>query len=178
MKILLHTCCGPCTIFPLQDLREQGHIIEGFFYNPNIHPYQEFQRRLTTLKQYALEESFPLIIRDDYNFEDYIRRVAFHEDERCGHCYMLRLTEIAKQAKKLGYDAFTTTLLVSPYQNHELIKETAENVAREFDIPFIYKDFRPGFRNATDISREKAMYRQPYCGCIYSEKERYYKGSK
>lgn len=174
MQVLLHVCCGPCSIYPLAALREEGHMVEGFFYNPNIHPYQEFQRRLLTLKQYMADEGIPLTAREDYNFEDYIRSVAFHENERCSLCYKMRLSETARLAKERHFDAFSTTLLVSPYQKHDLIKTTAQEISEEYNIPFLYRDFRPGYRDATAISREKGMYRQPYCGCIYSEKERYF----
>ena len=176
MRVMLHMCCGPCTIFPLKTLQQEGYEVQGYFFNPNIHPFKEFQRRLDTLREYLLAEKVALIERADYNFEDYIRKVAFHEEERCLLCYEMRLRETADFALKNDFDAFSTTLLVSPYQNHAALKEIATNISKEKNIEFIYRDFRPGYKEATAISREKAMYRQPYCGCIYSEKERYYKG--
>lgn len=176
MRILLHMCCGPCTIYPLNALQQEGHEVQGYFYNPNIHPYQEFQKRLNTLREYVAAEKVSLIERQDYNFEDYIRKVAFHEEERCLLCYEMRLQETADIALKNNCDAFSTTLLVSPYQKHNAIKEIAMDISTKKGIGFFYRDFRPGFKEATAISREIAMYRQPYCGCIYSEKERYYKG--
>ena len=123
MRILLHMCCGPCTIFPLKTLQEDGHEVQGYFFNPNIHPFKEFQKRLNTLREYLLAEKVFLIERADYNFEDYIRKVAFHEEERCLLCYEMRLRETADIALKNNFDAFSTTLLVSPYQNHDALKE-------------------------------------------------------
>jgi predicted adenine nucleotide alpha hydrolase (AANH) superfamily ATPase len=169
-------CCGPCTIFPLKTLQQEGHDVQGYFFNPNIHPYKEFLKRLNTLREYLLAENVPLIERSDYNFEDYIRKIAFHEEERCLLCYEMRLRETAEIALKNNCDAFSTTLFVSPYQNHNTLKEIALKISKEKNIELVYRDFRSGFKEATALSREKAMYRQPYCGCIYSEKERYYKG--
>lgn len=178
MKILLHMCCGPCSIAPVKYLREHDFNIQGYFYNPNIHPYKEFQRRLDTLREYAEAEDLPLIADDDYALESFLRGVVHKESTRCLYCYEIRLRGAARKAKECGTDAFSTTLLVSPYQNHEQIKYIGETVAQEEGIPFYYADYRPGWREAVSESRRREMYRQPYCGCIYSEKDRYYKPRK
>ena len=173
VKILLHICCAPCTIYPLRILRGEGNEVCGLFYNPNIHPYLEYRRRLDTLTSYAGQEGLTVIREETYPLEAFFRQVAFREEERCRYCYHLRLSHAARIAKKGRFDAFTTTLLYSRYQKHDLIREVAEGVAGTQGIPFLYRDFREGWSEGVRISKEIGMYRQPYCGCIYSEKERY-----
>lgn len=173
MHILLHVCCGPCTIYPLRVLREQGHTIEGFFYNPNIHPYKEFQRRLEALRELADRENFSIELKDKYGLHQYLQRVVFHEPERCLICYDMRLEETAKNAALMGFEGFSTTLLYSRYQQHDIIRQKGEQLARAYGITFYYEDFRLGWQEGVDRSREMGLYRQPYCGCIYSEQERY-----
>ena len=175
MKILLHTCCGPCSIFPVGWLREAGHALQGFFFNPNIHPYKEFSKRLDTLAEYAADVELPLMIDKRYLLEEFLTTVMHSERLRCEVCYEMRLTETARQARLLGCDAFSTTLLVSPYQKHELIRRSGEAAGDANGIAFLYEDFRTGWQEGVRISRELEMYRQPYCGCIFSEKERYCK---
>lgn len=178
MKILLHSCCGPCAIFPLKTLRNEGHEVYGFFYNPNIHPYREYQQRLDTFKEFAAKTELEVIIKDEYELEKFLREAAYREDIRCKFCYHMRLEETAKFAKKGKFDAFTTTLLVSPFQKHNLIKEVGEGIAEKYSIPFYYMDFRGGFKEGVESSKEMMLYRQPYCGCIYSERDRYRKEKK
>ncbi|NMC33758.1 MAG: epoxyqueuosine reductase QueH [Veillonellaceae bacterium] len=175
MKILLHICCGPCSIFPIAQLREMGHQLEGFFFNPNIHPFKEFERRLDTLKEYAAAVALPLTVDGRYLLEDFLKEAMRSDRIRCESCYEMRFRIAAAMAKQLSCDAFTSTLLVSPYQKHDLIHEVGERVAGETGMPFYYVDFRPGWHLGVQISRERQMYRQPYCGCIFSEKERYCK---
>lgn len=173
MKILLHICCAPCTIYPLRILREEGNEVCGLFYNPNIHPYLEYRRRLDTLTSYAGSEGLTVIRDESYPLDAFLRQVAFREEERCPHCYQLRLSYAAQIAKNNRFDAFTTTLLYSRYQKHELIREIAAGVAETHGIPFFYRDFREGWSEGVRVSKASGMYRQPYCGCIYSERERY-----
>ena len=173
MNILLHVCCAPCTVFPLRVLRGQGHSVTGYFYNPNIHPYTEFSRRLATLREYAVVEALPLNVEEDYGLRDYLRQVVFHEDRRCTLCYTMRLEQTALFAATAGVEAFSTTLLYSRYQNHALIRKTGEALARHYGVPFYYEDFRHGWQEGIDQSIALGLYRQPYCGCIYSEQERY-----
>lgn len=178
MKLLLHVCCGPCSIYPVQSLRNKGIEVQGFFHNPNIHPYKEFQRRLDTLKTYAESISLQLHIDDRYLLEEFLAEAMRPDQFRCEYCYRSRLRETAKEAMNRGLSYFSTTLLVSPYQKHEQIWEVGEQVAAETGIGFYYEDFRTGWPEAVQESRSRDMYRQPYCGCIFSEKERYYKGKR
>ncbi len=184
MKILLHICCGPCSIYPIKFLRElDEHIakpddVVGYFYNPNIHPYKEFKHRLDTAKEYASKIGLEFIVNDDYALRKFLLGALTDEKSRCHFCYEMRLRNVAKQAKELGFAAFTTSLLVSPYQKHELIHEIGERIACEEAIPFYYIDFRPGWNEGVAVSKELELYRQPYCGCIFSEQERYQKVPK
>ena len=178
MKILLHICCAPCAIYPLKILREGGSEVFGLFYNPNIHPYSEYKRRLDTLNEYAGDIDLRLITSDDYPMEDFLRNVAFREQERCRYCYHSRLSYTAHVAKKGKFDAFTSTLLYSKFQDRNLIIQLGKSLAKERGIPFLDKDFSDGWKEGIDTSKELGMYRQQYCGCIYSEKERFYKKNK
>lgn len=153
----------------------------GFYYNPNIHPYQEWQRRLEALQEVARSEGrekpFHVIVRRDYPLEEFLRNVAFREENRCLYCYTTRLEATARTAKKSGFDAFTTTLLYSKRQKHDVIKGVAESISRKFSIAFYYEDFRKGWKIGQEEAIHLGIYRQQYCGCIYSEKERFYKKS-
>ena len=182
-KMLLHICCAPCLVFPLKDLQEKypEFDITGYFYNPNIHPYKEFSRRLDTLNLFAEKTALKLIIDSNYEIEDFIREQLKSIDKKegkCSKCYTLRLKQVASYAKQNNFDIFSTTLLVSPYQKHNLVKLIGEIVGYEEKINFFYKDFRLGWNEGIQISKEFKLYRQPYCGCIFSEKERYYKKPK
>lgn len=173
MKILLHTCCGPCTTYVHEWLKDQGFGVTGFFYNPNIHPYKEFQRRLEALKSYAEKSKLPMIYDENYDLEEFLRRVMDKGERRCYECYQLRLEKTAQRAKKEGFSLFTTTLLISPYQKHEWAKEIGEKLTEKKRLEFFYHDFREGYQESIKLSRDFELYRQSYCGCIFSEKERY-----
>ena len=146
------------------------------YFNPNIHPYKEFKQRLSTLREFCEKKEYDLIINKSYPLEDCVRGML-HEYEvgsvRCAYCYRVRLRYAAQFAKEHGYDAFSTTLLVSPYQKHELIKREAEAAAQEFGVPFFYEDWRGGYQRGVDISLQLGLYRQQYCGCVFSERDRY-----
>ena len=171
--MLLHACCAPCLTYPYNMLAKDDTQVSAFFYNPNIHPFTEYTKRLNCVKDYSGKKGIKLITKDDYAIEKFLRQVAFRENNRCMMCYEIRLAETARTAKSGKFDAFSTTMLVSPYQKHELIKSIGESVADEFNIDFLYKDFREGYRESVSISKGAGLYRQQYCGCIYSEKERY-----
>ena len=173
MKVLLHICCGPCATSTVTELRELGHDVTGLFYNPNIHPYREFAARLDAAKRLARDEGFDMICGEDYGLRDFLHEVRFDEDDRCGDCWRMRLTKTAEIAHEKGFDAFTTTLLISPHQDHEMIKKIAEGVSEEVGVSFLYHDFRPGFKKTYELSRDHDLYRQKYCGCIFSEYERF-----
>lgn len=173
MKILLHICCANCVIYPLESMKNKGNEVIGYFFNPNIHPYQEYQKRLNTLKTYSEKVGLRVIYQDEYLLEEFLKNVSHRVKERCQYCYWVRLEATAREAKKEGLDGFSTTLLQSTHQNHFLIKETGEQVAKEMGIPFYYEDFRAGWRRGLEVSKTMGLYRQQYCGCIYSEKERF-----
>lgn len=173
MKTLMHICCGPCAIYPLKELRTHHHDVTGLFYNPNIHPYQEFDRRLLTLKDYAEKVLLNVIWAPGYPLEEFLRSVAARPEDRCVYCLTDRMKYTARQAKERNFDAFTSTLLYSRFQKHDLIREIGETLSRQLGIDFVYQDFRSGWSEGVRISKEMNMYRQPYCGCIYSEKDRF-----
>jgi predicted adenine nucleotide alpha hydrolase (AANH) superfamily ATPase len=178
VKVLLHICCGPCAIFPVLDLRAQGHDVAGFFCNPNIHPYQEYQLRRESAEEMSRQLKLPLLMEESYYPEAYFREVAFREGERCRFCYYLRLRETAALAKEKGFDGFTTTLLVSPWQNLDVIRQIGEQVGRDQGVSFFFCDWRPGYREGRQRAREMGLYSQKYCGCIFSERERFQKVKK
>ncbi|MDY7031296.1 MAG: epoxyqueuosine reductase QueH [Thermodesulfobacteriota bacterium] len=175
MKILLHICCACCAIYPVKELRKRGMEVFGFFFNPNIHPYQEYKRRLDTTKDFSNQTGLELICRDEYRLEEFLQNVVFRERERCTYCYYTRMKSTAQVAKKGKFDFFSTTLLYSKFQKHELIKEIGIGLAGESGVKFLYEDFRKGWKDGIETSKDLGLYRQQYCGCIYSEKERYLK---
>lgn len=174
MRLLVHICCAPCLIYPHRRLKERGYSLTGFFYNPNIHPYSEYCRRREALVMYVGRESLEVIYRDEYPLEEFLAGVLGVGD-RCEYCYAVRLESAAVLGVEEGFDAFTTTLLLSPYQRHDLIRDLGERMARKHGIPFYYEDFRVGFRESRRLSFDLGLYRQKYCGCIFSEYERYKK---
>ena len=173
MKLLLHICCGPCAVYPLTFLREKDYSITAFFYNPNIHPFKEFRRRLVTADEYLRKQHIPAIIDKKYGLKYFLRSVVHNEGKRCNFCYSDRLEKTVQTAKENNFDAFTSTLLYSKYQNHKKIIKICKNLEEHYSIPFFYHDFREGWQQGIDISKQLSLYRQPYCGCIYSEWERY-----
>ena len=172
MEMLLHICCAPCATYTVQALRDEGFEPMGYFYNPNIHPFTEYRRRLETLQQYAHAVDLDVVYRDEYMLEDFIKQ-AMEVNDRCHLCYTLRLAAAARQASDMGIPVFTSTLLISPYQKHEMIKDIGESLASDYGVEFHYRDFRPGYKETYQMCRDMELYRQPYCGCIFSEKERY-----
>ncbi len=172
-KILLHICCGPCTLYPLKVLRKEGFEVQGYFYNPNIHPYQEFRRRIRALERVSEIKNFFVIYEKEYGLRDFLRATVFRENKRCETCYLMRLERAIQVAKEMGFGAFTTTLLYSRYQAHQLIKEIAEDLSFRYGVDFFYYDFREGWEEGQEEARSLDIYRQPYCGCIFSEQERY-----
>jgi predicted adenine nucleotide alpha hydrolase (AANH) superfamily ATPase len=156
-------------------LRAAGYDPSGLFFNPNIHPFAEYAKRLEAMRDYAALSVMGLEVAEGYPVEIYFRSVSFHENDRCRHCYRIRLEETARRASGGGFEAFSTTMLYSKYQQHELIKEIGEAIAGETGIRFVYMDFREGWQEGIDISKALSIYRQKYCGCIYSERERFIK---
>jgi epoxyqueuosine reductase len=173
MNILLHTCCGPCALYPLRTLRTAGNTVTGFFYNPNIHPYQEYSRRIDAVQKMAECETLPMIFHDNYDLEGFLANVATNPQKRCNYCYASRLKATAAAAAEHGFEAFSTSLLYSRYQQHDKIRELGEQAAQEHGVIFHYEDFRTGWQEGIRLSKDMGIYRQQYCGCVYSEKERY-----
>ena len=174
-RLLMHTCCAPCSVYCIDALREEGIEPTLFWYNPNIHPYQEYKARRDTLKSYAASIDAALLVREDYGLRPFVRAVAGDIAHRCAYCYARRLEETAQYAAEQGYDAITTTLLVSPYQDHEAIVRTGEHLVEVYGLRFLYRDFRAGFRQGQAKARELGLYMQKYCGCVFSEEDRYAK---
>jgi len=175
MKILLHICCAPCAIVPVASLRKDNFDVMGYFYTHNIHPYTECLKRRDTLEAYARTIDLRVIYSEGYEIENFLRNIAFRENERCAFCYYDRLRCTALVAKRGKFDYFTSTLLYSKFQQHEEIRSTGISVGKSIGVPFLYEDFRTGWKDGIEASKKLQMYRQSYCGCIYSEKERYYK---
>lgn len=174
MKILLHACCGPCSVYCMDRLNELNIDFDVYWYNPNIHPYMEYKQRRDTLISYTESIGVKTIVNENYGLKEFTKNVIDDLDNRCvKYCYRARLEETAKYAKDNGYDAFSTTLLISPYQNHEALKKVGEEIAKKYGILFFYEDFRIGFRQGQAKARELGMYMQKYCGCIFSEEDRY-----
>lgn len=178
MKVLLHICCAPCSIMCIETLRGEGIEPVGFWDNPNIHPYTEFRMRKNTLIDYAKSIGLELIVHGEYGLRPFVRAVAQNIDGRCVECYRMRMRAAAQYAAENGFTHFTSTLFVSPYQNHELMKQVAEEAAAEFGVEFLYRDFRPCFREGQDKARQLGLYMQKYCGCVFSEEDRYKKRKK
>lgn len=147
----------------------------GFFFRHNIHPFTECLKREDTLRDYARSIDFKVIYQSGYELEKFLQDMAFRESDRCRLCYYERLNATALVARKGKFNGFSTTLLYSRFQNHDLIRETGDALAKKHGLEFIYQDFREGWRHGIEQSKALGMYRQQYCGCIYSEKERYYK---
>ena len=176
MNLLLHMCCGPCSCYPVKKLRQEGIEPVGYFFNPNIHPYKEWDMRLKTAREFAAKVNMKMYDDDNYRLRDFLKKALVAEsveNGRCRMCYTWRLQETARFAAENGFDTFTSTLFYSIYQQHDLMKETAEHFAQAYGVDFYYEDFRPGWQEGIDISQELELYRQPYCGCIFSEEERY-----
>ncbi len=178
MKTLLHICCAPCANQCVEVLRADGLEVSGYWYNPNIHPFTEYRARRNTLREYAAAVELPLIERDDYGLRPFVREVAEDIGGRCVKCYEMRLFDTARQAAEGGFDSFTSSLFISPYQNHELMREVAQRAAFQYGVKFEYRDFRPWFKAGQEYARAHDFYMQKYCGCVFSEQERYLKPKK
>jgi len=174
MKLLMHSCCGPCSVYCVDTLRSEGIEPTLFWYNPNIHPYIEYKTRRDTLIEYAKMMNLEYVIEDEYGLDKFCKNVIDNLNSRCAlYCYPVRLRKLFEYAKENGYDTVTTTLLYSIYQNHEVIKKIMTDLSKEFGIDFLYRDFRVGFREGQTKARELGLYMQKYCGCVFSEEDRY-----
>lgn len=177
MSILLHSCCGPCLGGSLDILKmdTSSDDIEIFWYNPNIHPYLEYRERLLSFQKFCADRSLKTHYgKSEYGLEAFLSALnGKFGEERCAECYKMRFEEAASYAAAKSFSAFTTTLLVSPYQQHELIAEVGKKVAKNHGIRFHYCDFRPGFKLTHEAAKNHDLYKQKYCGCIFSEYSRF-----
>ena len=173
MTTLMHICCAPCANRPIDVLRREGLGVTGFWFNPNIHPYTEYQARKATLEGYAKEIGMKLVIGGTYDLRSFVAHVAGNIDGRCAYCYRVRMEETARYAAEHGFDSFTTSLLISPYQKHDAIAAVAREMGEKYGVDFLYRDFRPLFQEGQAFARAHGFYMQKYCGCIFSEEERY-----
>jgi predicted adenine nucleotide alpha hydrolase (AANH) superfamily ATPase len=174
-RVLLHICCAPCACYPISYLRKEGYEVVGFWFNPNVHPCTEYAKRLAAVKKLEELLNLKVIYFQKYEPEKWFRAVAFREERpvRCQVCYSMRLEAAASVAKKGKFDYFTSTLFYSKYQSRELMVPLAESAAAKFGVPFLNVDFREGWKEGIELSKSYGLYRQQYCGCVYSEKERY-----
>ncbi len=174
-KLLLHTCCAPCSSSVIERLCNYFNIII-FYYNPNIEPYEEYIKRKEEQKRYLKEIKKDIKFEDcDYENEEFknISKGLEHLPEgghRCHECYKLRLIKTAKKAKELNCDYFGTTLTVSPYKNSQILNSLGEEISKQFEIKYLYSDFKKkeGYKRSIELSKEYNLYRQDYCGCLYS----------
>jgi predicted adenine nucleotide alpha hydrolase (AANH) superfamily ATPase len=173
MKLLMHICCANCALYPVSTLKDRGIEIKGLWFNPNIHPFTEYKSRLDALKKLEALWNLNVEYINYYGLKEYLRNVVGNEDNRCEYCYSVRLEETAKKAREINADAFTTSLLVSPYQKFDMIIDIGRIMQNRYSVEFFIEDFREGFNKGRKMSKELELYRQKYCGCIYSEMERY-----
>jgi predicted adenine nucleotide alpha hydrolase (AANH) superfamily ATPase len=150
----------------------------GFFYRHNIHPYTECLKRHETLQSYAAQIDLQVIFQEGYDLEGFIQNVVYREKDRCSYCYHDRLRSTALMAKRGKFDYFSSTLLYSKFQRHDMLKSMGESIGKSVGVPFLYKDFRTGWKEGIETSKNRGMYRQQYCGCLYSEKERFYRETR
>lgn len=172
-SILLHCCCAHCAAYPVSYWRGQGLEVSGFWYNPNIHPYREHQLRLEAMISLAAMFALPLEINSSYDMPAYFRGVVGHEKERCRYCLELRLEKTALVAREKGFTSFSSTLLISPHQDQEELLAMGEAVAGKTGVKFAHADLRKRYSDSRHITKPLGLYRQQYCGCLYSELERY-----
>ncbi|MFP4050392.1 MAG: epoxyqueuosine reductase QueH [Thermoplasmata archaeon] len=173
MKMLLHACCAPCLTYTLKKFSKDFDVTV-YWFNPNIHPFKEYGRRLDAIQKFVEEKDVDVIYDDRYELRSFLEGVL-RNDPRCEFCYRWRLSETARKASEENFDVFSTTLMLSPYQDHDMIKKIGGEEGKNNDIKFIYKDLTDGFYESHEMADEMGLYKQGYCGCIFSEKDRYYK---
>lgn len=179
-KLLLHSCCAPCSTYVLSYLNNYFDITI-YYYNPNIHPEEEYIKRLNEQVKLVNEvyKNKINIIKEIYAPSDYFNKIKGHENdkeggERCHICYKIRMEKCAKYAKENGYDYFTTTLSVSPYKNAKVLNEIGKSLEEKYNIKYLYADFKKkdGYKTSIILSKKYNLYRQDYCGCVYSKIEK------
>lgn len=181
-RILVHICCGPCSVMPLKKMLGEKAEVWGFFHNPNIHPLEEFRKRLAAVKTLASFLELDVIYDEAYTPLEFVKGVRAHTGvakgtppphKRCEYCYAERLEATARAAKERGFESFSSSLLYSHSQDHEAIKKAGLEFAARYGVAFYYEDFRPLWDLGIAESKRLGLYRQKYCGCAYSKIERY-----
>jgi predicted adenine nucleotide alpha hydrolase (AANH) superfamily ATPase len=174
-RLLLHVCCAPCSTHVIEKLRED-YELGCFFYGPNIHPEEEYEKRLKESREYCAAQGIEFL-EGDYDSEVWLEAVKGHEDDeegggRCKICYRYRLQRTAEEAKNEGYDSFTTTLTVSPRKDADLINEIGEEIGESDDLTFITENFKKkhGYQISVQMSKDHGLHRQDYCGCVFSQR--------
>lgn len=177
MKLLLHICCAVCAVALIERFRKEGNEVVGYFYNPNIHPYQEFTKRLRAVAVLAEQEKITVYYERCYGLEHFLTGVApyakLYETNRCNKCYEMRLKQTAEKARELKCDAFTSTLIVSPQQRQDIIRQIGEEISQNYGVKFRYENVTDLYQTGKETAKKRNLYRQQYCGCIFSEAERY-----
>jgi len=176
MKILVHICCAPCAVYPFRKLQEEFETVIGLWYNPNIHPFREYQRRLEAVRRWSEMEGVRVIYQDNYDLKGFLRKVVFRESERCFFCYRMRLEKAAIFARRGKFDYFASTLALSPHQNQRIFQDVARSIGKEYGIKPYLNPLKGAWRKSMELSREMGLYHQQYCGCIFSEEERFRRG--
>ena len=175
----MHTSCAPCSVYCIDKLREEGIEPTAYWYNPNIHPYTEYKARRDCLKEYTKSINVQAIFEEEYGLDEFCKEAVKKLNARCvNYCYPVRLRKTFEYAKEHGYDTVTTSLLYSIYQKHDFIKKLMEQYSEEYGIDFLYRDFRVGFWEGHQKAHDLGLYMQKYCGCIFSEEDRYSKQIK
>jgi len=172
MKLLMHICCANCALLPLKHLDLRGIDVRGLWFNPNIHPEDEYLKRLDSVQKLEGLQDLEIEYAAGYGIRKFMASLEGHSGIRCEACYRMRLDETARTARKMGLDGFTTSLLASPFQKFDLIVETGQLVAKRHSMPFYWQDLRHGWREGARLSRQLGLYRQYYCGCVFSKEER------
>ena len=183
-KLLMHCCCAPCFVYIENDIKVNGIknnegslekvYLTAIWYNPNIHPKVEYERRKNAFIEFCCLKDCNHVILDDYNMNRHIENVVLNVGKdkefasRCEYCYYMRLKEVFKYASENGFDMVATTLTISPYQNHELIEKVGRKLSEEYNIEYITTDYSVHFREGQKMAREIGIYMQKYCGCVFS----------
>lgn len=173
LDLLLHVCCAPCATYTVQHLVDRDIRVTGYWFNPNVQPYSEHEKRRKCLAGYASQIKLPVIWEQEYRLTDFVRAIAGHEGyrERCLRCYRLRLQQLVYVAASRGFEAVSTTLLISPYQDQDALREIGAELAAQKGLMFYTANLRQGYSASRAMSKEAGLYMQQFCGCIFSEWE-------
>lgn len=174
----MHICCAPCAVYPYFKMKEDGLKPTGFFFNPNIHPYLEYKKRMDTVREFSHKAGLEVLYRDGYELNEFLSITVGKGPLRCEQCYRMRLDAAGSAARAAGFKTFTTSLLYSKHQKHDLIAGVSREMAAEHGVEFYYEDFRLGWREGIMESKAMGLYRQQWCGCIFSERERFQKSGR